>query len=174
VLVRRGIVECDDRARGVKLRIIDLEAAILDVQTGSGESQDRCGQISIDANFEQPKRKPAPPNRPRLGGRARGRLRLVIPAESWSTRESAGRSGLRVASDPRFADRVVEDETFDDRAPLVEPAQRDPHFHALRACDHARSRRAPDPAPLPLGRERLAVEDVLQERLRQPLGSFCF
>ena len=60
VLVHRGTVECDDRARGVKLRIVDLEAAVLDVQTGSGESQDRFGQITIDANLEQPKRKPAP------------------------------------------------------------------------------------------------------------------
>jgi hypothetical protein len=60
VLVHRGTVECDDRARGVKLRIVDLEAAVLDVQTGSGESQDRFGQISIDANLEQPTSKPAP------------------------------------------------------------------------------------------------------------------
>jgi hypothetical protein len=60
VFVHRGIVECDDRARGVKLRIVDLEAAVLDMQTGNGESQDRFGQISIDANLEQPRSKPAP------------------------------------------------------------------------------------------------------------------
>ena len=60
VLFHRGTVECDDRARGVKLRIVDLEAAVLDAQTGSGESQDRFGQISIDANLEQPTSKPAP------------------------------------------------------------------------------------------------------------------
>jgi len=60
VFVHRGIVECDDRARGVKLRIVDLEAAVLDMQTGSGESQDRFGQITIDANLEQPRSKPAP------------------------------------------------------------------------------------------------------------------
>ena len=59
VLVHRGTVECDDRARGVKLRIVDLEAAVVDVQTGSGESQDRFGQISIDANLEQPTSQPA-------------------------------------------------------------------------------------------------------------------
>jgi hypothetical protein len=60
VFVHRGIVECDDRARGAKLRIVDFEAAVLDMQTGSGESQDRFGQISIDANLEQPRNKPAP------------------------------------------------------------------------------------------------------------------
>jgi hypothetical protein len=60
VLVHRGIVECDDRARGVRLRFTDIEAAVLDVQTGSGEAQDRFGQISIDANLEQPTGKPAP------------------------------------------------------------------------------------------------------------------
>lgn len=60
VLFHRGTVECDDRARGVKLRIVDLEATVLDVQTGSGEAQDRFGQISIDANLEQPTSKPAP------------------------------------------------------------------------------------------------------------------
>ena len=60
MLIHGGMVECDDRARGVKLRIVDLEAAILDVQTGRGELQNRFGQISIDANLEQPKRKPAP------------------------------------------------------------------------------------------------------------------
>jgi hypothetical protein len=60
VFVHRGIVECDDRAYEVKLRIVDLEAAVLDMQTGSGESQDRFGQLSIDANLEQPKSKPAP------------------------------------------------------------------------------------------------------------------
>ena len=43
----------------VKLRIVDLEAAVVDVQTGSGESQDRFGQISIDASLEQPKQKSA-------------------------------------------------------------------------------------------------------------------
>ena len=60
MFIHRGTVECDDRARGVKLRIVDIESAILDVQTGSGESEDRFGQISIDANLEQPKHKPAP------------------------------------------------------------------------------------------------------------------
>jgi hypothetical protein len=60
VLFHRGTVECDDRARGVKLRIVDLEATVLDVQTGSGEAQDRFGQITIDANLEQPTSKPAP------------------------------------------------------------------------------------------------------------------
>jgi hypothetical protein len=60
VLVHGGTVECDDRARGVTLRILDIEAAILEVQTGSGAPQDRFGQISVDANLEQPGREPAP------------------------------------------------------------------------------------------------------------------
>jgi hypothetical protein len=60
VLVHRATVEFHDRARGVKLRIVELEATVLDVQTGSGESQYRFGQITIDANLEQPTRKPAP------------------------------------------------------------------------------------------------------------------
>src|SRR4029450_6778697 len=54
-----GPLECDDRARGVKLRIVELEGAVLDMQTGSGESQDRFGQIGIDANLEQPTSRPA-------------------------------------------------------------------------------------------------------------------
>jgi hypothetical protein len=60
VLVHRGTVEYLDRARGVKLRVLDLEASVLDVQTGSGESEDRFGQITIDAKLEQPNQKPAP------------------------------------------------------------------------------------------------------------------
>ena len=60
MLVHRGTVEYHDRARGVKLRIVDLEAAVLDGQTGSGESQDRFGQITVDANVEQPKHRPTP------------------------------------------------------------------------------------------------------------------
>jgi hypothetical protein len=60
VLVHRGRIEWHDRARGVRLRIVDIESAVLDVQTGSGESQDRFGQITIDASLEQPERKPAP------------------------------------------------------------------------------------------------------------------
>ena len=59
VVVHRGTVECDDRARGVTLRIVDIESAVLDLQTGSGESQDRFGQITIDAKLEQPKHEPA-------------------------------------------------------------------------------------------------------------------
>jgi len=60
VLVHGGTVECDDRARGVTLRIVGIEAAVLDVQTGSGEPQDRFGQITLDANLEQPGHEPAP------------------------------------------------------------------------------------------------------------------
>jgi hypothetical protein len=44
----------------VTLRIVDIEAAFLDVVTGSGERQDRFGQISIDATLEQPSGNPAP------------------------------------------------------------------------------------------------------------------
>ena len=59
-LVHGGKVEWDDRAHNVKLRIVDIEAAILDMETGSGERQDRFGQISIDANLEQPSHETAP------------------------------------------------------------------------------------------------------------------
>lgn len=58
--VHGGTVEWDDRARGVRLRIVDIEAAVLDVETGSGERQDRFGQISIDGNLEQSSHEPAP------------------------------------------------------------------------------------------------------------------
>jgi hypothetical protein len=60
VFVHGGTVEWDDPARGVRLRILDIEAAVLDVQTGSGERQDRFGQISVDANLEQSSGKAAP------------------------------------------------------------------------------------------------------------------
>ncbi len=60
VLVHGGTVECDDRARGATFRILDIEAAILEVQTGSGAPQDRFGEISVDANLEQPGGEPAP------------------------------------------------------------------------------------------------------------------
>ena len=59
VLVHGGTVECDDRARGVTLRIVGIEAAVLDAQTGSGKPQDRFGQITLDANLEQPGHEPA-------------------------------------------------------------------------------------------------------------------
>jgi len=60
LLVHGGTVECDDRARGVTLRIVGIEAAVLDMQTGSGEPQDRFGQITLDAKLEQPGHQPAP------------------------------------------------------------------------------------------------------------------
>ena len=59
VLIHGGTVECDDRARGVTLRIVGIEASVLDMQTGSGEPQDRFGQITLDANLEQPGHEPA-------------------------------------------------------------------------------------------------------------------
>jgi hypothetical protein len=59
VLVHGGTVECDDRARGVTLRIVGIEAAVLDMQTGSGEPQDRFGQITLDAKLQQKGREPA-------------------------------------------------------------------------------------------------------------------
>ena len=59
VLVHRGTVVYRDRVRSVKLRIADLEAAFVDVQTGSGESENRFGQITIDATLEQPDARPA-------------------------------------------------------------------------------------------------------------------
>jgi hypothetical protein len=60
VRVHEGTLEFDDRGRSVVLRIVDIEAAFLDVVTGSGERRDRFGQISIDANLEQPSGNPAP------------------------------------------------------------------------------------------------------------------
>ncbi len=60
VRVHGGTLECDDRARGVTLRILDIEAAVVDVQTGSGAEQDRFGEITIDAKLEQSGAAPAP------------------------------------------------------------------------------------------------------------------
>jgi hypothetical protein len=57
--VHRGTVEWDDRTRGVSLRIVDIEATVLEMQTGLGEPQNRFGQITIDASLEQPGRDPA-------------------------------------------------------------------------------------------------------------------
>ena len=50
----------DDRGRRVMFRIVDIDAVFLDVETGSGASEDRFGQIRIDAKLEQPGREPAP------------------------------------------------------------------------------------------------------------------
>jgi hypothetical protein len=60
VFVHGGTIEWGDRARGVRLRVIDVEAAVLEVQTGSGARQDRFGQISFDAKLEQSSHEPAP------------------------------------------------------------------------------------------------------------------
>jgi len=59
VSVHEGKVEWDDPVRGVQLRIVDIEAVVLDVETGSGERQGRFGQISIDANLLQSSHEPA-------------------------------------------------------------------------------------------------------------------
>jgi hypothetical protein len=60
VVVHSGTVELHDRVRGVRLRITDVESEVLDLQTGGGESQDRFGQITLDANLEQTNHEPAP------------------------------------------------------------------------------------------------------------------
>ena len=60
VTVRGGTVEWDDSTRGVSLRILNIEATVLDMQTGSGVRLDRFGQITIDADLEQPDRESAP------------------------------------------------------------------------------------------------------------------
>jgi hypothetical protein len=60
VVIRGGTVEFHDRVRGVRLRITDIESEVLDLQTGDGESQDRFGQITLDADLEQPDHEPAP------------------------------------------------------------------------------------------------------------------
>ena len=59
-IVHGGTVEWNDRARGVELRILDLEATVLDMETGRGERQDRFGQFTVDAKLEQPSHEPAP------------------------------------------------------------------------------------------------------------------
>jgi hypothetical protein len=59
VVVHRGTLEWTEPARGVSIRMLEVEATVLDVQTGSGERQDRFGQITIDADLEQPGREPA-------------------------------------------------------------------------------------------------------------------
>ena len=60
VSVHGGTVEWDDRTRAVSLRILDIEATLLEMQTGSGVRLDRFGQITIDAVLEQSDRAPAP------------------------------------------------------------------------------------------------------------------
>jgi hypothetical protein len=60
VLVHGGTLECADRTRGVTFRILDIEATLVDVQTGKGERQDQFGQISVDAKLEQPGHEAAP------------------------------------------------------------------------------------------------------------------
>ena len=72
-----------------------------------------------------------------------------------------------VGFDSRVEDRIVEDEAFDDGSPLVERAQRDRHFHALRRQDlfvpveepHAMKvgGATSDRQILPLGRHRQPV-----------------
>jgi len=59
VTVHGGTVEWDDRTRGVSLRILNIEATVLDMQTGNGVRLDRFGQITIDGALEQPDREPA-------------------------------------------------------------------------------------------------------------------
>jgi hypothetical protein len=58
--VHAGTVLWDDPARGVKPRIRDIEASVLDLETGRGERQDRFGQITVDAMLEQASRELAP------------------------------------------------------------------------------------------------------------------
>jgi hypothetical protein len=73
---------------------------------------------------------------------------------------------------------IVEDETFEDGAPPVEPAQRDPRFHALRGQDlflpvedpHTVKRCGAigDGQVLPFGRHR---QPVLRPQIRQQPGA---
>ncbi|HEX9640927.1 MAG TPA: hypothetical protein VGB13_06415, partial [Candidatus Krumholzibacteria bacterium] len=60
VTVHGGTVEWGDRTRGVSRRILNIEATVLDMQTGRGARLDLFGQITIDAVLEQPDREPAP------------------------------------------------------------------------------------------------------------------
>jgi hypothetical protein len=60
VRVHGGTLEFADRARGGTLRIRDIEASVVDVQTGSGAEQGRFAEITIDAKLEQSGGAPAP------------------------------------------------------------------------------------------------------------------
>src|SRR5688572_8518763 len=60
IVAHRGTIEFHDRERGVRLRLVDVESEVLDLQTGGGESQDRFGQITVDANLEQLDHESAP------------------------------------------------------------------------------------------------------------------
>jgi hypothetical protein len=60
VLVHGGTLHWDDPAHGMRVRFLDVEAALLDMQTGGGARQDRFGQMTLDANVEQPSEEPAP------------------------------------------------------------------------------------------------------------------
>jgi hypothetical protein len=59
VVVNGGTLDYENPTRGVSIRLVDVEATVLDMQTGSGVRQDRLGQITIDANLEQAGREPA-------------------------------------------------------------------------------------------------------------------
>ncbi len=59
VVVHGGTLEWNDPTRGVSIHILDVEATVLDMQTGSGERSDLLGQITVDAKLEQPGCEPA-------------------------------------------------------------------------------------------------------------------
>lgn len=59
VRVHGGTFEWHDPAQRMRLRILDIEAAALDMQTGSGERRERFGEITLDGNLEQ-RSDPAP------------------------------------------------------------------------------------------------------------------
>ncbi len=111
VLVHGGTVECDDRARGVTLRIVGIEAAVLDMQTGSGEPQDRFGQITLDAKLEQPGHEPA-----------------LLTIVHWTTSSSSGEprfvahaalTGIDLDSFPAYVDATQRSSLGVDHLDLV-------------------------------------------------------
>lgn len=54
VLVHRGSLVWEDRVRGETLHLRDIEIAVLDMETGVGERRHPFGQITLDAQLEQP------------------------------------------------------------------------------------------------------------------------
>ena len=53
VRVHDGRFEWDDATREMGLRVLDIEAAALDLQSGSHERQERFGEITLDGSLEQ-------------------------------------------------------------------------------------------------------------------------
>lgn len=59
ILIHGGTFEWDDPAQEKRIRIVDIEATALAIQTGGGERRERFGEVTLDGNLEQ-RADPAP------------------------------------------------------------------------------------------------------------------